>query len=296
MGDWVPYGKLKPYIQFKIFLILWLPTAGYLIYGATIGDFWDLRPEDAAFSIPAMIGIIAFPFYHILAPLYMNQLVFRQPPWFDLHCPECGDRDKPITESKFLPTSLMCWDRLSAPFPCGECDRLFALESLAQPDWPFDDSSSQSREAMAKATGPVIRIKPRVPFRLGPFVWRQNNPDFRSHHWELVKVIPALLLLYVLKHFSVLPEWVNWDLLFMIVFVYLSIDLFILRNEWFRTSFALPFEKWWLEAKIAQHLPNWMRGIPGIRWQDRAIWLILAVLGILFFLLLGPEAFGIMSG
>ena len=239
MGDWQPYGKLKPYIQFKIFLILWLPTAGYLIYGATIGDFWDLRPEDAAFSIPAMIGVIAFPFYHILAPLYMNQLVFRQPPWFDLHCPECGDRDKPITESKFLPTSLMCWDRLSAPFPCGECDRLFALESLAQPDWPFDDSSSQSREAMAKATGPVIRIKPRVPFRLGPFVWRQNNPDFRSHHWELVKVIPALLFLYVLKHFSVLPGWVNWDLLFMIVFVYLSIDLFILRNRWFSETFSL---------------------------------------------------------
>ena len=293
MGDWVPYGKLKPYIQFKIFLILWLPTAGYLIYGATIGDFWDLRPEDAAFSIPAMIGIIAFPFYHILAPLYMNQLVFRQPPWFDLHCPECGDRDKPITESKFLPTSLMCWDRLSAPFPCGECDRLFALESLAQPDWPFDDSSSQSREAMAKATGPVIRIKPRVPFRLGPFVWRQNNPDFRSHHWELVKVIPALLFLYVLKHFSVLPEWVNWDLLFMIVFVYLSIDLFILRNRWFSETFSLPFEKWW-QKEVS--VPNWMRGVPGIWWQDQAIWLILAVLGILFFLLLGPEAFDIMSG
>ena len=293
MGDWQPYGKLKPYIQMKLFLLLWLPTAGYLIYGATIGDFWDLRPEDAAFSIPAMIGIIAFPFYHILAPLYMDQLVFRQPPWFDLHCPECGDRDKPITESKFLPTSLMCWDRLSAPFPCGECDRLFALESLAQPDWPFDDSSSQSREAMAKATGPVIRIKPRVPFRLGPFVWRQNNPDFRSHHWELVKVIPALLFLYVLKHFSVLPEWVNWDLLFMIVFVYLSIDLFILRNPWFREIFSLPFEKWW-QKEVS--VPNWMRGVPGIWWQDQAIWLILAVLGILFFLLLGPEAFGIMSG
>ena len=293
MGDWQPDGKLKPYIQFKIFLILWLPTAGYLIYGATIGDFWDLRPEDAAFSIPAMIGIIAFPFYHILAPLYMNQLVFRQPPWFDLHCPECGDRDKPITDSKFLPTSLMCWDRLSAPVPCGECDRLFALESLAQPDWPFDDSSSQSREAMAKATGPVIRIKPRVPFRLGPFVWRQNNPDFRSHHWELVKVIPALLFLYVLKHFSVLPEWVNWDLLFMIVFVYLSIDLFILRNRWFSETFSLPFEKWW-QKEVS--VPNWMRGVPGIWWQDQAIWLILAVLGILFFLLLGPEAFDIMSG
>ena len=286
MGDWQPYGKLKPYIQFKIFLILWLPTAGYLIYGATIGDFWDLRPEDAAFSIPAMIGIIAFPFYHILAPLYMDQLVFRQPPWFDLHCPECEERDGPIAE-------LMCWDRLSAPFPCGECDRLFALESLAQPDWPFDDSSSQSREAMAKATGPVIRIKPRVPFRLGPFVWRQNNPDFRSHHWELVKVIPALLFLYVLKHFSVLPEWVNWDLLFMIVFVYLSIDLFILRNRWFSETFSLPFEKWW-QKEVS--VPNWMRGVPGIWWQDQAIWLILAVLGIVFFLLLGPEAFGIISG
>ena len=295
MGDWVAYGKLKPYIQFKIFLILWLPTAGYLIYGATIGDFWDLRPEDVAFSIPAMIGIIAFPFYHILAPLYMNQLVFRQPPWFDLHCPECGDRDKPIIESKFLPTSFMCWDRLSAPFPCGECDRLFALESLAQPDWPFDDSSSQSREVMAKATGPVIRIKPRVPFRLGPFVWRQNNPDFRSHHWELVKVIPALLFLYVLKHFSVLPEWVNWDLLFMIVFVYLSIDLFILRNRWFSERFSLPFEKWW-QKEVSQYVPKWMKGVPGIWWQDQAIWLILAVLGILFFLLLGPEAFDIMSG
>ena len=293
MGDWQPYEKLKPYIQFKLFLILWLPTTGYLIYGATIGDFWDLEPEDAAFGIPVMIGVIAFPFYHILAPLYMNQLVFRQPPWFDLHCTECGDRDKPITESKFLPTSLMCWDRVAAPFPCGECDRLFALESLAQPDWPFDDSSSQSREAMAKATGPVIRIKPRVPFRLGPFVWRQNNPDFRSHHWELVKVIPALLFLYVLKHFSVLPEWVNWDLLFMIVFVYLSIDLFILRNRWFSETFSLPFEKWW-QKEVS--VPNWMRGVPGIWWQDQAIWLILAVLGILFFLLLGPEAFDIMSG
>ena len=288
MGDWQPYEKLKPYIQFKLFLLLWLPTVGYLIYGATIGDFWDLRPEDAAFGIPVMIGVIAFPFYHIFAPLYMNQLVFRQPPWFDLHCPECGERDEPIAE-------LMCWDRLSGPFPCKGCDRLFALESLAQPDWPFDDSSSQSRKALAKAPGPVIHIKPKVPFRLGPFVWRQNNPDFRSHHWELVKVIPALLLLYVLKHFSVLPEWVNWNLLFMIVFVYLSIDLFILRNPWFQETFSLPFEKWW-QKEVSQHLPNWMRGVPGIWWQDQAIWLILAVLGILFFLLLGPEAFGIMSG
>ena len=293
MGDWQPYVKLKPYIQFKIFLILWLPTAGYLIYGATIGDFWDLEPEDAAFGIPVMIGVIAFPFYHILTPLYMDQLVFRQPPWFDLHCPECGDRDKPITESKFLPTSLMCWDRLSAPFPCGECDRLFALESLAQPDWPFDDSSSQSRKALAKAPGPVIHIKPKVPFRLGPFVWRHNNADFTSHHWELVKVIPALLILYGLKHFSVLPQWVNWDLVFWIVFVYLSIDLFILRNRWFSETFSLPFEKWW-QKEVS--VPNWMRGVPGIWWQDQAIWLILAVLGILFFLLLGPEAFGIMSG
>ena len=288
MGDWKPYDKLKPYIQFKLFLILWLPTAGYLIYGATIGDFWDLRPEDAAFGIPVMIGVIAFPFYHILAPLYMNQLVFRQPPWFSLHCPECGERDEPIAE-------LLCWDRLSAPFPCKGCDRLFALESLAQPDWPFDDSSSQSRKALAKAPGPVIRIKPRVPFRLGPFVWRQNNPDFRSHHWELVKVIPALLFLYVLKHFSVLPEWVNWDLVFWIVFVYLSIDLFIMRNPWFQETFSLPFEKWW-QKEVSQHLPNWMRGVPGIWWQDQAIWLILAVLGILFFLLLGPGAFGIISG
>jgi len=139
----------------------------------------------------------------------------------------------------------------------------------------------------------VIRIKPRVPFRLGPFVWRQNNPDFRSHHWELVKVIPTLLFLYVLKHFSVLPEWVNWDLLFMIVFVYLSIDLFILRNRWFSETFSLPFEKWW-QKEVS--VPNWMRGVPGIWWQDQAIWLILAVLGILFFLLLGPEAFDIMSG
>ena len=292
MGDWEPYEKLKPYIQFKLFLLLWLPAAGYLIYGVTIGDFWpDLGTETtpAAFSILVMIGVIAFPFYHILAPLYMNQLVFRQPPWFDLHCPECGGRDKPIAE-------LMCWDRLSGPFPCKECDRLFALESLAQPDWPFDDSSSQSRKALAKATGPVMHIKPKVPFRLGPFVWRQNNPDFTSHHWELVKVIPALLIIYGLKHFSVLPEWVNWDLVFMIVFVYLSIDLFILRNRWFNDTFSLPFEKWWLEANVAQHLPNWMKGVPGIWWQDQAIWLILAVLGIVFFFLLGPEAFGIMSG
>ena len=289
MGDWQPYEKLKPYIQFKLFLILWLPTTGYLIYGATIGDFWDLRPEDAAFGIPVMIGVIAFPFYHILAPLYMDQLVFRQPPWFEPSCPECG---------KEKLAEMFCWDITAGPFKCKGCKLDFMMESLAQLDWPCDDSDALEPAArrIAMASGPVIHIKPKVPFRLGPFVWRHNNPDFTSHHWELVKVIPALLILYGLKHFSVLPQWVNWDLVFWIVFVYLSIDLFILRNEWFRTSFALPFEKWWLEAKIAQHLPNWMRGIPGIRWQDRAIWLILAVLGILFFLLLGPEAFGIMSG
>ena len=74
MGDWQPYGKLKPYIQFNLFLLLWLPAAGYLIYGVTIGDFWpDLGTEaEAAFSILVMIGVIAFPFYHILAGFYMN--------------------------------------------------------------------------------------------------------------------------------------------------------------------------------------------------------------------------------
>jgi hypothetical protein len=291
MGDWEPYEKLKPYIQFKLFLLLWLPTAGYLIYGVTIGDFWpDLGTEaEAAFSILAMIGIIAFPFYHILAPLYMNQLVFRQPPLFEPSCPECGEED--ITELFF------CWDTPQGPMICKGCNLAFVIESLAQLDWPWDDSEAGAAYArrIAEVRGPVIRIKPRVPFRLGPFVWRQNNPDFTSHHWELVKVIPALLILYGLKHFSVLPAWVNWDLLFMIVFVYLSIDLFILRTPWFQEIFSLPFEKWW-QKEVSQHLPNWMKGVPGIWWQDQAIWLILAVLGILFFLLLGPEAFSIMSG
>ena len=288
MGDWEPYEKLKPYIQFKLFLLLWLPTTGYLIYGATIGDFWDLEPEDAAFGIPVMIGVIAFPFYHILAPLYMNQLVFRQPPWFEPSCPECGMEKL---------AEMMCYDWTAGPFKCKGCKLDFTVESLAQLDWPWDDSDALESEArrIATASGPVIHIKPKVPFRLGPFVWRQNNPDFTSHHWELVKVIPALLILYGLKHFSVLPEWVNWDLFFMIVFVYLSIDLFILRNPWFQEIFSLPFEKWW-QKEVSQHLPNWMKGVPGIWWQDQAIWLILAVLGILFFLLLGPEAFGIMSG
>ena len=288
MGDWEPYEKLKPYIQFKLFLLLWLPTAGYLIYGVTIGDFWDLEPEDVAFSIPAMIGVIAVPFYHILAPLYMNQLVFRQPPWFEPSCPECGMEKL---------AEMMCYDWTAGPFKCKGCKLDFTVESLAQLDWPWDDSDALESEArrIATASGPVIHIKPKVPFRLGPFVWRQNNPDFTSHHWELVKVIPALLILYGLKHFSVLPEWVNWDLFFMIVFVYLSIDLFILRNPWFQEIFSLPFEKWW-QKEVSQHLPNWMKGVPGIWWQDQAIWLILAVLGIVFFLLLGPEAFGIISG
>jgi len=288
MGDWEPYEKLKPYIQFKLFLLLWLPTTGYLIYGATIGDFWDLEPEDAAFGIPVMIGVIAFPFYHILAPLYMNQLVFRQPPWFEPSCPECGKEKLAL---------MLCYDWTAGPFKCEGCKLEFAVESLAQLDWPWDDSDALESEArrIATASGPVIHIKPKVPFRLGPFVWRQNNPDFTSHHWELVKVIPALLFLYVLKHFSVLPEWVNWDLAFMIVFVYLSIDLFILRNPWFQETFSLPFEKWW-QKEVSQYVPKWMTGVPGIWWQDQAIWLILAVLGILFFLLLGPEAFSIMSG
>ena len=192
---------------------------------------------------------------------------------------------------------MLCYDWTAGPCKCEGSKLEFVGERLAQLDWPWDDSDALESEArrIATASGPVIHIKPKVPFRLGPFVWRQNNPDFTSHHWELVKVIPALLFLYVLKHFSVLPEWVNWDLLFMIVFVYLSIDLFILRNPWFQEIFSLPFEKWW-QKEVSQHLPNWMKGVPGIWWQDQAIWLILAVLGIVFFLLLGPEAFGIMSG
>jgi hypothetical protein len=287
MGDWDAYGKLKPYIQFKLFLLLWLPAAGYLIYGATIGDFWDLEPEDAAFGIPVMIGVIAFPFYHILAPLYMNQLVFRQPPWFEPSCPECGKEKLAL---------MLCWDTPQGPMICKGCNLAFEIESLAQLDWPWDDSDEESHASrIAAAPGLVIRIKPKVPFRLGPFIWRQSNPEFTSHHWELVKVIPALLIIYGLKHFSVLPEWVNWDLVFMIVFVYLSIDLFILRNPWFKDTFSLPFEKWW-QKEVSQYLPNWMKGVPGIWWQDQAIWLVLAVLGIVFFFLLGPEAFGIISG
>ena len=109
MGDWQPYEKLKPYIQFKLFLLLWLPAAGYLIYGVTIGDFWpDLGTEaEAAFSILVMIGVIAFPFYHILAPLYMNQLVFRQPPWFEPSCPECGKEKLAL---------MLCYDWTAGPF------------------------------------------------------------------------------------------------------------------------------------------------------------------------------------
>ena len=142
MGDWKPYDKLKPYIQFKLFLLLWLPAVGYLIYGATIGDFWDLEPEDAAFGIPVMIGVIAFPFYHILAPLYMNQLVFRQPPWFDFHCPECGPKRN--EDGEVVPIAeILCFDGPTGPFKCNGCKLEFVLESLAQPDWPWDDSGGR---------------------------------------------------------------------------------------------------------------------------------------------------------
>ena len=305
-GGWNPYEKLKPYMRIKVALILWLPFItcySYWTYAQYLAG--DLACEGTAcgtiFDPIINIGVIGFVsvflIHGIFAGLYMNQLVFRQPPWFDLHCPDCGPkRDEdgevdPIAE-------ILCFDGSTGPFKCNGCKLEFVVESLAQLDWPWDDSGGRWADARfvnKLASGPVMHIKPKVPFRLGPFVWRQNNPDFRSHHWELVKVIPALLFLYVLKHFSVLPEWVNWDLLFVIVFVYLSIDLFILRNRWFSETFSLPFEKWW-QKEVSRHLPNWMKGVPGIWWQDQAIWIILAVLGILFFLLLGPGAFGIMSG
>ena len=297
MGDWQPYEKLKPNYRIKVTLILWLPFISYFSYW-TYAQYLagDLACEGTAcgtifgpiFNIGAMGFVSVFLIHGIFAGLYMNQLVFRQPPWFEPSCPECGKEKLAL---------MLCYDWTAGPFKCEGCKLEFVVESLAQLDWPWDDSDALESEArrIATASGPVIHIKPKVPFRLGPFVWRQNNPDFSSHHWELVKVIPALLFLYVLKHFSVLPEWVNWDLFFMIVFVYLSIDLFILRNPWFQEIFSLPFEKWW-QKEVSQHLPNWMKGVPGIWWQDQAIWLILAVLGIVFFLLLGPEAFGIISG
>lgn len=223
-SDWEPYEKLKPYTMFKVFLLYWLPVSGYLVYGAFIGDFWpEVDPSEHAFGIPLMIGIIAVPFYHVIAPIHIN-LISGDAGVFSPTCPECGYTEgDPLKENlKSKDFFVFCWDRVLQS-TCPECKFAFEIESMAPWDYPYDDEPIPGRKYGDPS---LMRIKPKIPFRLGPFVLK-SNPDhsFRTPTLELYKVIPVLLVIYGLQHLVGAPEWLDWGLIGDLLFAFVILGI-----------------------------------------------------------------------
>lgn len=239
-GYWEPYSKLKPFIRIKVFLLLWLPFISYFSYW-TYAQYLagDLACEgtacgtifDPIFNIGAMSFVSGFVFYGFITGIYLNLPVFRHPGWLDLTCPECGYEGKSGQDDKGYAENwfMFGWDRVQST-RCPKCRLEFEVASMAQIDWPFDDEPHPSKKY---GDSTKIRIKPKIPLRMGPFVWRKSNPRFGSDHWELIKIFPAFLLLYGLHHFSLLPENF-WDWVFGFVIVYTLFFFFVWMNPIFR--------------------------------------------------------------
>jgi hypothetical protein len=71
-GKWEPYTKVRPYLQLKAFICLFILFLGWVAYNHVAGNWPDSGGQFALAFFSAIIGV---PIYHIGAALWLVQPV-----------------------------------------------------------------------------------------------------------------------------------------------------------------------------------------------------------------------------
>ena len=220
-GSWDPYTNVRPYIQLKVFITLYIPFCAWVVYNHLEGNW-----PDSGGPIPLMIfaAIVGVPIYHIGAALWL--VSYNHPGAVDLECPGCTHQGKPGTDEKGYAENffVFLWNRVS-PVTCPQCKLEFEVANMSQFWWPYIDEPHPGKKYGDPSK---IRIKPKVPFRFGKFILMKKK-GFYSSHYELIKVGPiAALLVGVPWYFGFL------DLILLVLLATACFNLFVWRHEMFQ--------------------------------------------------------------
>ena len=198
-GTWEPYTKLRPFGEFRLAFIVFLPLFfyGFLPIANDILA-GDVSCEGTACGNPIVDGLFLIIVWGLITGFLswsmgaglLSNLVYNHPGWAWLECPECGYKGKKGQGTgggenfgQFL------WNRVM-PATCPKCKLKFEIENMSQWGWPYDDEPFEG-EIYGDQT--KIRVKPEIPFRFLKFIIRKND-YFDSNHYELIKVIPILAI------------------------------------------------------------------------------------------------------
>ena len=198
-GTWEPYTKLRPFGEFRLAFIVFLPLFFYGFFPIA-NDILagDVSCEGTACGNPIVDGLFLIIVWGLITGFLswsmgaglLSNLVYNHPGWAWLECPECGYKGKKGQGTgggenfgQFL------WNRVM-PATCPKCKLKFEIENMSQWGWPYDDEPFEG-EIYGDQT--KIRVKPEIPFRFLKFIIRKND-YFDSNHYELIKVIPILAI------------------------------------------------------------------------------------------------------
>ncbi len=221
-GDWQPYTKLRPYIQLKVFICLYIPFCAWVVYNHLAGTWPD---SGGPFALALFAGIVGVPIYHIAAAFWLVQPGYSHPGAVDLQCPGCDHQGKPGQDEKGYAENffVFLWNRVS-PVTCPQCKLEFEVANMSQFWWPWVDEPHAGKKY---GNPSKIRVKPKVPFRFGSFIFRKKE-GFYSQHYEFIKVAPiTALVVGVPWYFGFL------DLILLVLLATACFNLFVWRHEIF---------------------------------------------------------------
>ncbi len=222
-GSWEPYAKVRPHLQLKVFICLFIPFLGWVAYNHVAGNWPD---SGGPFALAFFAAIVGVPIYHIGAALWLIQPGYSHPGWIYLQCPGCNYTGKSGQDAKGYAENFgqFLWNRVM-PATCPECQLEFEIANRSQFWWLYDDEPHPGKKY---GDSSKIRVKPKVPFRFGSFILMKKE-GFSSSHYELIKVAPATaIILGIPWYFGFL------DLIFLVLFATVCFYLFVWNHEIFQ--------------------------------------------------------------
>ena len=206
-GSWKPYANLRPFGEFRLAFIVFLPLFfyGFLPIANDILA-GDVSCEGTACGNPIVDGLFLIVVWGLITGFLswsmgaglLSNLVYNHPGWAWLECPECGHstKDRNAKSGKAENFGVFLWNRV-LPAKCPKCKLKFEVENMSQWGWPYDD---EPHEGKIYGDPTKIRVKPEIPFRFLKFVIKKND-RFASGHYELIKVIPITAAIFGIAWF-----------------------------------------------------------------------------------------------
>ena len=233
-GTWEPYAKLRPFGEFRLAFIVFLPLFfyGFLPIANDILA-GDVSCEGTACGNPIVDGLFLIIVWGLITGFLSWSMgagllsgVYNHPGWAWLECPECGHstKDRNAKSGHAENFGKFLWNRV-LPAKCPKCKFKFEVENMSQWGWPYDD---EPFEGKIYGDDTKIRVKPKIPFRFLKFVIKKND-YFESNHYELIKAGPiAAIVIGAIWFLGML------DLLILLSIVVIAVYIFVWNHELFR--------------------------------------------------------------